>query len=42
LPIEATLLEIVIDDNDEHPSKQLLPIEVTLLEIVIDNKDEHP
>ena len=37
-----TLLGIVIDWRDEHPSKAQSPILVTLLGIVIDWRDEHP
>jgi hypothetical protein len=32
----------VIDDNDEHPEKQLDPIDFIEFGIVIDDKPEHP
>jgi hypothetical protein len=38
----VTEFGIIIDVNDEHPSKQLSPIEVTEFGIIIDVNDEHP
>jgi hypothetical protein len=35
-------LEVVMDDNDEHPAKQFFAMNITELEITIDDKDEHP
>jgi hypothetical protein len=31
----------MIDDNDEHPLKQLEPIAITWLGNIIDDNDEH-
>jgi hypothetical protein len=41
LPIEVILLEIIIDDGDEHFSIRDLSIETKLLEIIRDDNDEH-
>jgi hypothetical protein len=42
VPKDVTEVGIVSEDNDEHPSKQLLPKDVTKAGIVSDDNDEHP
>ena len=41
VPIVVTLVGIVTDVSDVHPSNALRPIEVTLVGIVTDDVDVH-